>query len=457
MQCAGARKDNDQYEIKFIIHLPFDVRCLTNVIIQLRDMNILFVHQNFPGQFKHLAPILGARKENRVVAFTMVQKPQQIPGVQFVRYKPGRNSQKNAHPWVHDFEAKVIRGHVAMKAARKIRDEYRFVPDVIFAHHGWGESLFLKEIWPKSPLLLYMEWFYPLAGADVDFDPEFQTGMEETICRLRAKNAHNLLSMDAADAGVSPTYWQRDTHPAWFKERIEVIHDGIDTRVAKPGPVNQLRLKIPADEACCIAEDEVVLTKGDELITFVNRNLEPYRGYHIFMRSLPELLRRRPKAKVVIVGGNDVSYGAKPEQGTWKQKILDEVRSDLDMSRVHLVGKIPYTLFLDLLRMSTVHIYLTYPFVLSWSLLEAMSCGTAVVASDTEPVREVITDGENGRLVDFFALNEIIDRACELLDDPQQRARLGKAAREIIVDRYDLRSRCLPRQIDLIQRVGQGY
>ena len=372
-----------------------------------------------------------------------------------VSYQPGRASHPQIHPWVRDLETKVIRGQVAMKAALKMRDEHGFNPDVIFAHHGWGESLFLKEIWPRARMLLYTEWYYLLAGGDTGFDPEFQKCDANELARLRIKNSHNLLAMEMADAGISPTIWQRDSHPVWFRERIEVIHDGVNTSIARPGVPAPLRLPIPADPACGIAAGEVVLHPGDEIVTFINRNLEPYRGYHIFMRALPDLLRRRPQARVVIIGGNEVSYGASPTRGTWKQHFLDEVRSEIDLSRVHFVGKIPHQALLDLFRMTTVHVYLTYPFVLSWSLLEAMACGCAIVASDTAPVREAISDGESGRLVDFFSVADLTDRICELLDDPAQRARLGQAARAHVVDTYDLRTRCLPRQIRLIEDVAR--
>lgn len=418
-------------------------------------MNILLVHQGFPGQFKHLAPALAAVQSNRVVGFGMMQRQPRIPGVYMVGYKPERSTTAGIHPWVSDLETKVIRGHAAMKAARRLRDETDFKPDVIFAHHGWGESLFLKEVWPNSPLIIYSEWYYLLHGSDADFDPEFGAPSEERQCRLRVKNAHNLLAMEAADAGVAPTRWQRDTHPAWFRERIEVIHDGIDcVALSAPPQILPLRLTVPADIDCRLATGEILLRPGDEIVTFVNRNLEPYRGYHIFMRALPELLRQRPRAKVVIVGGNGTSYGAKPALGTWKQRFLDEVRGDLDLSRVHFVGNLSHPQFLHLLRLATVHTYLTYPFVLSWSLLEAMACGCAIVASDTAPVREAIREGETGRLVDFFSISALTARICELLEDPSQRDRLGRAARALVAEQYDLRTRCLPRQIALINRVA---
>lgn len=418
-------------------------------------MNIVFVHQNFPGQFKHIVPAMVAKGTHRVVAFTMTDEPRAPRGVMTVGYRPARGNARGVHPWVSDFESKVIRGEVAMKAARKVRDEHGFVPDLIFVHPGWGESLFLKEIWPRARLLLYSEWYYVLRGADTGFDPEFSDTSVEAICRLRMKNAHNLLSFEEADAAVTPTRWQCSTHPAWFRERVRVVHDGVDTGfVRRVDSLSGLRLPVPADEGCGIAAGEALLAPGEEIVTFVNRNLEPYRGYHIFMRALPELLRRRPKAKVVIVGGNETSYGAKPPSGTWKQRFLDEVRGDIDLARVHFVGKIPYAALLHLLQLATVHTYLTYPFVLSWSLLEAMACETAIVASDVAPVREVMTDGETGRLVDFFDRGALVERICELLDDPAQRQRLGRAARELVVERYDLKTRCLPQQLALIREVA---
>ncbi len=255
-----------------------------------------------------------------------------------------------------------------------------------------------------------------------------------------------MLHEEIADAGISPTAWQAGTYPQPFRNKISVIHDGIDTGIVVPDSSARMRLNS--------AGGEVSITGNDEVITFVNRNLEPYRGYHIFMRVLPELLRRRPKARVMIVGGSNVSYGAKPPDGkTWKQIFSDEVRgriSDADWSRVHFLGNIRYEYFLTLLQLSTVHVYLTYPFVLSWSLLEAMSAGCAIVGSDTAPVREVVQNGETGILVDFFDRSALVEGVCTLLDDPKRREILGKAARAFAIERYDLHTVCLPRQIEWI-------
>jgi len=409
-------------------------------------MNILFVHQNFPGQFKHLAPALAQKSGNTVVALTMqAQVAPTWRGVRCVRYAAQRGNTPGVHPWLLDFESKTIRAQAALGAARALRAQ-GFVPDIIIAHPGWGESLFLKDVWPHARLGIYCEFFYQAQGGDVGFDPEFPSDAEESA-RLRLKNINNLLHFETADAGLSPTHWQASTFPLPFRERITVVHDGIDTQALVPNP-----------HAAVTLNGQLHLKRGDEIVTFVNRNLEPYRGYHVFMRALPAILRRRPHARILIVGGNDVSYGARPPEGqTWKEMFASEVRhsvSDADWERVHFLGAVPYNQFVALLQLSAVHAYLTYPFVLSWSLLEAMSAGCAVVASDTQPLHEVVLQGQTGRLVPFFNPQALADEVCALLADAPQRLRLGQAARAFVQAHHDLHRICLPRQLEWIQQLA---
>jgi len=409
-------------------------------------MNILFIHQNFPGQFKFLAPALVAQGHS--VSAMVMQKTTstQWQGVRLYPYSASRGSTPGVHPWVSDFETKTIRGEACFKAALQIK-EAGFEPDVIIAHHGWGESLFIKDVWPKAKLAIYCEFFYHSQGADVGFDLEFPPKDIGDVCRLRLKNLNNLLHFEVADAGISPTHWQASTFPEAFRSKITVVHDGIDTVSVAPNPNVSLTLN-----------GNLVLTKQDEVITFVNRNLEPYRGYHIFIRALPEILKRRPKARVLIVGADDVSYGARPENGQkWKDIFAKEVRpliSDADWSRVHFLGNVPYTAFIPLLQLSSVHVYLTYPFVLSWSLLEAMSVGCAILASDTQPLHEAIKHNETGRLVNFFDVKKLASEVCALLDDPEERARLGANARAFAQANYDLQTVCLPRQLAWVQKLA---
>ncbi len=396
-------------------------------------MNVLFIHQNFPAQFVHLAPALAADPKNDIRALTPSNRPCPA-GVKLHTYKIKRSSSKEIHPWLGDMETKTIRAEAAFWGAMQLKKE-GFMPDLIIAHPGWGESLFLKDVWPYAKFALYCEFYYQAVGGDVGFDPEFSTQELDVACRLRLKNANFDLHLLQADAGISPTHYQRSTFPRHFQNKISVIHDGIDTNHIKPNPHVTMRL------------NGMELTKDDEIITFVNRNLEPMRGYHIFMRALPKILKDNPKARVIIVGGDDVSYGSKPPAGTtWKQLYLNEVCDQLDLNRVHFVGKLPYPDFIQLLQLSTVHVYLTYPFVLSWSLLEAMSAGCAIVASDTAPVREVIKHNEMGLLVDFFDVNAIAERVSFLINSPSERQRLGEMARELILQKYDLERVCLPRQ-----------
>lgn len=408
-------------------------------------MKILFVHQSFPGQFKFLAPELAARG-HEVRALQLERGlGKDWMGVSLDGYQLHRGTSTTMHPWIVDIEAKVIRGEAAYRAALAMR-ESGFVPEVIIAHPGWGESLFLKDVWPTARLGIYCEFFYHGKGADVGFDPEFPS--PDAVSRMRIKNANNLLHMEIADAGISPTHWQASTFPERFRSRIRVIHDGIDTQQLKPDPTISIRLN-----------EALLLTKADEVITFVNRNLEPYRGYHIFMRALPAILRQRPNARVLIVGGDEVSYGAKPESGCWKDIFLREVLPQLgpeEQARLYFLGSLPYAAFIGLLQLSSVHVYLTYPFVLSWSLLEAMSVGCAIVASDTAPLREAIFDGETGRLVDFFDVDALSTQVCELLANPEERQRLGRNAREFAVEHYDLKTVCLPEQIDWVMQLAQS-
>ena len=414
-------------------------------------MNILFIHQNFPGQFKFLAPAL-AKQGHRVVAMTM-QKTDvgQWQGVKLVPYTVTRGTTPHGHPWVTDFETKTIRGEACFRAALALRAT-GFSPDVIIAHPGWGESLFLKEVWPHAHMGIFCEFFYHPEGMDVGFDPEFPTQDPGDVCRIRLKNLNNLLHFEVADAGISPTHWQASTFPEPFRSKISVVHDGIDTQAVKPNPTVKLTFN-----------GQLTLSKTDEVITFVNRNLEPYRGFHVFMRALPQILKQRPNARVLIVGGDGVSYGVRPTMekngGTkWKDIYVNEVRaniSDEDWRRVYFLGHVSYDKFIPLLQLSTVHVYLTYPFVLSWSLLEAMSAGCAIVASKTPPVQEVISDDVNGRVVDFFDDQSLAAEVCALLEDKERARRYGIAAREHAVANYDLKKVCLPAQLAWVEELAQ--
>ena len=400
-------------------------------------MRILFVHQNFPGQYRHVASALARDPRNDVAALQIGGGT--LPGVRTVRHTVKRGSTSGIHPLAQDFESKMIRGESAARTAFSMRAE-GFVPDIICGHPGWGETLFLKDVWPDTPILSFFEFAYRHQGADVGFDPEFPLSGEEAY-RVRSKNASILLALASSDWLVTPTKWQGQQLPPEYQDRLSIIHDGIDTKLVSPN----CRARI------ALSRDGLELKPGDEVVTFVNRNLEPYRGYHTFMRALPAILRQRPNARAVLVGGDGVSYGAPPASGkSYRSTYLSEVETDLDISRVHFVGTIPYNIYLQLLQISAAHVYLTYPFVLSWSLLEAMSVGCAVVGSSTQPVQEVITDGRNGILVDFLSPEDISTAVIDILARPDRYKSLRACARHTIINQYDLNTVCLPAHIKLI-------
>lgn len=401
-------------------------------------MKILFAHQNFPGQYLPLARHLGARGEHEVMFLTQRQDAE-LPGVRKVIYKPKRSITQGVHHYIRETEAGVLNAQEVARAALDLRNS-GFVPDVMLGHNGWGEIWYLKEVFPKVPLIGYFEFFYRFDGADVGFEPgipvDFDTGP-----RVRTKNIGNLIGLDASDLGQCPTHWQRSLYPACYQNKLHIVHEGVDTRTVTPNP--RARLRIP--------NTDIEVSAGDEVLTYVARNLEPYRGFPSFMRSLPSILSRRPNARVLIVGGDGVSYGAAlPDGKTFKQELLKELGDSLDLSRVHFLGKVPYNFFLGVLQVSRVHVYLTYPFVLSWSMVESMAAGCLLVASRTPPVQEVIRDGENGILVDLFSTTDIADRVTDALANPQAYQSLRARARRTVVENYDLNTICLPAQLRLL-------
>ncbi|MBF0334432.1 MAG: glycosyltransferase family 4 protein [Alphaproteobacteria bacterium] len=398
-------------------------------------MNLLFVHQNMPGQFRHLAAHLARQPDNRVFFLTR-REDVEIAGVTRVVYRPARGPSREIHHYLIRSEDAVLHGQAVARAVVALKGR-GFVPDLVVAHSGWGEALFLRDILPRTPILSYCEFYYRAHGADMGFDPAEPPELD-AILRARARNAHLLLSLEACDRGWSPTHWQKSVHPAPFHPRISVVHEGIDTESLAPDPL-----------ATFLPPDGKALRRGDEVVTYVARNLEPYRGFPTLIRALPAILAERPAARVVIVGGDQISYGSPPrEGGTWRERMLAEV--PLVPDRVHFVGRLPYDRFAALMKVSAVHVYLTYPFVLSWSMLEAMAAGAAVVGSATAPVEEVIHHNQNGLLADFFSPEQVAERVCALLADRERRDALAAAGRRTVQAGFDLR-RCLPAQLALLR------
>jgi glycosyltransferase involved in cell wall biosynthesis len=356
-------------------------------------MRVLFVHQNFPGQFRHIAAHLAQQPGVEVLAIGRDTAPG-LPGVRLLRYKPHRGADQATHPYVRTMEEAVLHGQQVLRLLLDLKGKgYR--PDVIVAHAGWGETLYAKDAFPHAKLIHFCEYYYHSHGADANFDPEFPLDINGAA-RIRTRNALHLLNLENCDLAVTPTKWQHSLHPEAYRDKIQVIHEGIDTDNLKPNPHAELTLP-----------NGNVLKAGMPIVTYVARNLEPYRGFHTFMRALPDLLKQHPTCQVVIVGGDGVSYGSAPKDApNWRSKLLQE--NPVDLSRVHFLGKVPYDTYKKVLQVSAVHVYLTYPFVLSWSLLEAMATGCLIVGSDTAPVREVIRDGENGVLVGFFDKDELV-------------------------------------------------
>lgn len=398
-------------------------------------MKMLFVHQNMPGQHREMIRWLAEQGGHELVFLTQ-RKNMQLDGVRTVTYGVADFGKHSEFGLIRPVEEIFRTGFAAAQAAEALRDE-GFTPDIILGHVGWGEMTFLREVYPDVPQIGFFEYFYRTSGGLVGFDPEAPVG-EYAGYFAHMRNMVSFSNIQTVDKGLSPMRWQRDRFPESFHDKIYVCHDGIRTDLLTPDPDTEIRL----------GRLERPLSRADEIVTYVARNMEKARGFHMMMRALPEILAARPEARVIMVGGNESSYSAAVDTpGGLRAEMEAELGGRVDWSRVHFVGRVPYEDFCRLIRISRCHVYLTMPFVLSWSLLESMSMQATVVASDVAPVREAITHGQTGLLVDFFDPGALARQVVDVLSNPEAHAHLGPAARAHVVENYDFLTRCLPEHL----------
>lgn len=403
-------------------------------------MKILFMHPNMPGQYKHLCRAYAANPDHTVVFITK-PKSFDIPGVHKVEYRVQREPSPHAHRYMHGIERGILQGQEVWRMCKKLKDEEGFIPDIVCTHPGWGDALYVKDIFPHTRVLSFFEFYYRSHGADVSFDPQ-ETSSFDDDARVRTKNIINLLSLESADWGISPTIWQQSLHPPEFLPKISVLHDGIDTEVAKPDPEASFEI------------NGHMFRPGDEVVTYIARNFEPYRGFPTFMRAAEIILRERPNCHIIAVGADEVSYGKRlAKDQTWRRIMMQEVK--LDESRIHWPGTVSYANLIKLFQVSAAHIYLTYPFVLSWSSMEAMACGCAMVSSRTSPVMEVMQHEKNALLADFFSHTEVAANVLRILESPDRMQELRTHARQTILDHYALQD-LLPLHMSLIDDLAAG-
>ena len=399
-------------------------------------MRLLFLHNNFPAQFGSIARHMSDRGHD--VTFGTRWQGTPPDWLRMVHYQPHREVGKQQHPYLSFVESAILNGQGFARVGWNLKEE-GYSPDLIVAHSGWGPGLYVRDIWPDAKYLGYFEWYYRPRGSDIGY---FDTASRDDEHRIRTRNAAILLDIAACNWGLVPTRYQASQFPRLLQRKLTVQHDGVDTDYHAPEPGR--RLKLP----------DLDLSNVDELVTYVARGMEPYRGFPQAMAAFAEIQRKRPRAHIVVVGEDRVAYGRPLADGdTYRKKMLREI--DFDPNRIHFTGRLPRHLYREVLRASSVHVYLTVPFVLSWSMIEAMSAGCLLVASDTEPVREVVRDGDNGLLVDFFDTSALAERVCEILDRPGAWSHLREAARNTAVERYAA-SKLVPLRARLLEAVGDG-
>jgi glycosyltransferase involved in cell wall biosynthesis len=407
-------------------------------------VKLLLLHQNFPGQYAHIASWANSNPKADVVAITeATNKRPDI--VRTLRYQVQKPMPKDLAGPVKRFGEAILRAEGAAKAAMALKNSgYR--PDLILGHAAWGETFYLREVFPGTKVVSYAEFYYRSRGLNTGFDLEFDPGGPDIIRTIDSQNAVMQMAMHTCDFGYCPTLFQASTFPTELQQKIGVIFDGVDTDLIRPD----------AAAAFTLPNGKIVKA-GDDVITFINRNFEPYRGYHIFMRALPKILAENPNAQVIMVGGDGVSYGPPPPAGTsWKEIYLKEVGENIDLNRVHFLGRVPHEVLRKLYQVSAAHVYLTYPFVLSWSMLEAMSAGCLVLGSDVAPVQEMIVSGENGLLTPFFDVDALSRTVRDALIHKDKYKPLREKARQDVIVKYDLKKICLPAQLSLYERIING-
>ena len=398
----------------------------------MNQSKILVIHRNSPGQFERLMRRMVA-DGHHVVSIgqsATLRSLEPMPNqIRHYQYQVQAVETNQVHPFVANYESHMRRATGVAKVALQVQAE-GFEPDLVLAHTGWGEALLLKDVFPKARFAGFFEFFYHAYDSDVDFDPEYEPNLDDRA-KARLKNVTSWASFDVFDVGYSPTEWQRSLYPPEMQTRLAVIHDGIDTELAQPKPTVALRL------------GSVRLTGGNRekpVISFVARSLERYRGIHTFVRSLPAIQAALPGAEIVIIGEEDTSYGRpRPDGKSHLKAAIEEVKDQIDFKRLHVLGSVEHKVMLAVMQASTAHVYLTFPFVLSWSMLEAMACGAEVIGSDVASVREVITDKKTGHLVDFNDPDAIAKKVIAVCRKPSKK--IKEAGRQLVVDRYDWETR----------------
>jgi glycosyltransferase involved in cell wall biosynthesis len=398
-------------------------------------MHILFVHQAFPAQFGHLARHL-VRDHGYQCTFVSRLPPGTTDGIRCLQYEPKGGATRHNSYLTRNFENAVAHAAGVHAACRRHADVR---PDLIVGHSGFGSTLFLRELY-DCPIVNLFEYYYRPHGSDMDFRPEFPP-RDLDYLRAYCRNAMILLDLQYCTAGYAPTHWQRSVLPATCHDKVEVIFDGVDTAVwHRHDPVP-------------LAVDGRPLDADTRLVTYVARGFESMRGFDIFMKVAKRIYRELANVVFVVVGTDRVCYGPDlrliPEK-SFREHVLKQ--DDYDLSKFLFPGPLPPSRLARLLSVSDLHLYLTVPFVLSWSLFDALACGCPVVASNTDPVKEVITHDRTGLLADFYDVDGLAELALRVLRDPAGHRRLGEAGMALIEEKYTL-SKTLPQMLDFYQRV----
>lgn len=402
-------------------------------------MHVLFVHKNFPAQFGYIARHL-VKAHGFECTFVSQRPPGDAGGVRRIQYRLRGAANRQTHFCSRSFENFTWHSH-AVYDAMKSHPEVK--PDLVVGHSGFGSTLFLADLY-DCPIINYFEWYYHAGGADFDFRPEFPSH-ELMALRARSRNAMLLADLENCATGYCPTQWQRSQMPEVYQHKLRTLFDGIDTSLWRPDRLDPSQPRKIGDRT---------VPPGMKIVTYVSRGFESLRGFDIFMKVAKRICDRRKDVVFACVGSDRVCYGGDLQhvkERSFREHVL--ANDEYDLERILFLGTMPTNQLADLLNLSDLHIYLTAPFILSWSLMNSLSCGCTVLASDTEPVREMIDHGRNGLLAPFFDVDGLVAQAMQVLDDPAAFQALGTAGADMIRERYSL-AKVVPEMLEMYESVS---
>ena len=376
-------------------------------------MHLLLIHQNFPGQFRDLAPawLASGHQVTAIGSTSAAPTGHQWHGLQYLQY---RFEEKPSH---------LERGSAVAKLVQQLIEQDH-PPDLVMSHSAWGESLCLRRVCRDVPWISYPELWGNPRSLGFGFDQSLD-GLTPEATRFSSANLITELALLQSSASVVASRSQLLSFPKSLQHRLTLQPEGVDLQRIKP------------DASACLTIPKMGLEfrAGQPLVTFISRHLEPLRGLRQMLMAWPLVSQTIPEAQLLLVGGKGQGYSLqRPKGQNHLEDALNNLPDTTNRRTIHCLGRLPYEEMLTLLQCSACHVALSYPYTLSWSVLEALSCGVPVISNPDSPISVELGDDANKALalVPFDDIASLSLKTIELLQHPQRARAMGAAGRSWI-------------------------